>query len=330
MNGVFPNNEKIIKVLETLRDLNSFLKERFKVQAYQRAIYTIKQLIYDIRNIEDTSDLQGIGKGIRHKIELILTNRDPLDLEYHNLHKDPDVQAYFKLKRVPGLGISKIRKLIAKGIFSVPDLRKAERSGKVLLTHQQHIGLKYLKDLTQYINRSEITKFKKRIESVLKYIYRHSKINAKFDIVGSYRRCHQRSGDIDILIYTNNNDPKIPSVLLNLLIDELEKRNIIIERITNGKVTTKFMGIVRTTKKGKARHIDIRSFTKRQYPFALLYFTGSRSNNIRMRTNANREGYKLNEYELLYKRTGKPVQGIKTERDIFKKIGMTYKNPEDR
>jgi DNA polymerase/3'-5' exonuclease PolX len=76
--------------------------------------------------------------------------------------------------------------------------------------------------------------------------------------------------------------------------------------------------------------IDVRFVDKESWPFALLYFTGPKSFNIKMRNQAKEEGYeKLNEYGL-YLLDGRPVEGIKNEEDIFDFLGMDYVDPDER
>jgi hypothetical protein len=78
--------------------------------------------------------------------------------------------------------------------------------------------------------------------------------------------------------------------------------------------------------------IDIFKVSKDEYPFALLQYTGNKLFNIHMRAYAKKKGYKLNQYGL-FKVNGDKldrVPGIKVERDIFDKLGYTYKEPADR
>jgi DNA polymerase/3'-5' exonuclease PolX len=77
---------------------------------------------------------------------------------------------------------------------------------------------------------------------------------------------------------------------------------------------------------GRQLRIDVRSVTKEQYPFALLYFTGSKQFNTTIRLHAKKMGYKLNEYNL------GNFKGdiIRTEKDIFKALKIKYLKPEER
>ncbi len=62
---------------------------------------------------------------------------------------------------------------------------------------------------------------------------------------------------------------------------------------------------------------------------ALVYFTGSKAHNIRIRERANKKGLKINEYGIFKKSDGKKLAG-REEIDIYKVIGLPYIGPELR
>ena len=96
--------------------------------------------------------------------------------------------------------------------------------------------------------------------------------------------------------------------------------------------TTKFMGL------GKIdtyyRHIDIFYYTEKEYPFALLFSTGSGQFNIEMRADTIKKGYSLSEKELVYRDNTKVTEEEymsdidkpypTTEKDIFDFLGLKY------
>jgi DNA polymerase (family 10) len=67
-----------------------------------------------------------------------------------------------------------------------------------------------------------------------------------------------------------------------------------------------------------------------EFPFAVLYFTGSDTINVRMRQLALEKGYTLNEHALTKVKTSETVTGLKTERDIFDFLKMEWREPEER
>ena len=71
----------------------------------------------------------------------------------------------------------------------------------------------------------------------------------------------------------------------------------------------KFMGVVKLVSEGytKARHLDIIDTDPTHFPFAVLYFTGSGGFNSKMRGEALKLGYSMNEYCLSDKNTKVPI-----------------------
>jgi DNA polymerase (family 10) len=74
---------------------------------------------------------------------------------------------------------------------------------------------------------------------------------------------------------------------------------------------------------------DIRVLPSESWGAGLFYFTGNKNYNIEVRRIAIKQGYKLSEYGLFDKQTGKMVAG-KTEQEICKKLGIKYLKPEQR
>ena len=120
-----------------------------------------------------------------------------------------------------------------------------------------------------------------------------------------------------------------------MIIDELKlpiKNNnnnkLLVDDITDKNIKTKYMGFCKY-KNNPIRRIDIRFVPFNSYYTALLYFTGSKELNTKMRTKANDLGYKLSEYNLIKKSQNKKIK-INSEYDIFKKLKMEYITPSLR
>jgi DNA polymerase/3'-5' exonuclease PolX len=95
-------------------------------------------------------------------------------------------------------------------------------------------------------------------------------------------------------------------------------------------VSQKFRGLVRFKDNNKVEHFWIDVFlidSKHAIPMR-TYLIGSGLFNIEMRIAARSKGYKLNQYGL-YDKKGKLIP-IKTEDELFKKIGMKYAKPSER
>lgn len=100
--------------------------------------------------------------------------------------------------------------------------------------------------------------------------------------------------------------------------------------MTYDNYESKYMGFCKY-KKNPVRRIDMRYVPAKSYYTALIYFTGSRNFNIMLRNLANALGYKLNEYGLYKKKGKKEIRiKIKSEKDVFEKLGLEFVPPEDR
>jgi DNA polymerase (family 10) len=72
---------------------------------------------------------------------------------------------------------------------------------------------------------------------------------------------------------------------------------------------------------------DLRVVEDDEYPYALMYFTGSREHNTALRARAKSMGMKLNEYGLF---KGDRRVPAKDEEAVFRAIGLSYIPPELR
>ena len=79
--------------------------------------------------------------------------------------------------------------------------------------------------------------------------------------------------------------------LFNKIIEELESEKYVKETLAKGE--KKFMGISKLHRHKTNRRLDMIYTKKENYPFALLYFTGSGQFNVEMRNHAISLGYSL-------------------------------------
>jgi DNA polymerase (family 10) len=78
---------------------------------------------------------------------------------------------------------------------------------------------------------------------------------------------------------------------------------------------------------------DLFFATKKEYPWALFHHTGSARYSIRVRARAAALGWRLNQYGLFSRRTGRPVRGasrVTDERGIAALLGISYRPPAAR
>jgi hypothetical protein len=184
--------------------------------------------------------------------------------------------------------------------------------------------IKYFGKVKNHIPRSEITQIREFIYDV----FTDLDPNLVFDICGSFRRKKPFSNDIDLLVTSyelvEDNQEKATKIMKKI-INSLEDKKFIIDRLTDESSSTKFMGLCKKFK--DIRRLDIRLVPMKSFFPAYLYFTGSYEFNEKMRGIAKRQGFKLNEYGL-YK--GEKLIQIYCEKDVFDILGMNYLEPKDR
>lgn len=221
---------------------------------------------------------------------------------------------------------------------SLTELRKQLRKIKDALPDLTKIDLEY--NPLRVIPRSIITYLDEKF---------HYLIPIKFDVAGSYIRGKNTSGDIDIVVSTdehkentwdyfmntiNNNSKTIrfhppfsegPDKIGVLIEVDLEKSHLI-------KINPDLKKLCKTNRSSKVNvKADIFLSSSEDYIYALLFAIGSGKFNIRMRAVAKRKGYLLNNHGLFKKENNHLTKvKINSEKEIFEKLGMHYRLPKDR
>ena len=321
-------NNEFINILQLYAEL---IDNPMKEKAYTKAAQTIithdkpiynhndlnpRKIIFDLYLLHKdvVKDLKGIGTSIYAKLkEYVETN----EIKNLNVLKNNPMHLFTKIY---GVGKKKAQQLVDMNITTIEELR----NNKDKLNNTQIIGLNYYEDINLRIPRQEIELYDELFKNTMnKFNY----IKKKYEIVGSYRRGAESSGDIDVII-TNDNDDK---QLLKDFVNELVDSNVILHKLTNGDI--KILVIAKLAPQYPARRIDFLFTTKNEYSFALLYFTGSKLFNLFMRQHALDMGYTLNEHAIctFKDKVKEPVnKTFKKEQDIFKFLKLEYKEPHER
>lgn len=306
-------NEKFIELMEQLSDIMLKQGEQFRARAYQKAQESIMSFSEDITSPQQIKGLPGIGPTIMEKLNEYM---DTGELKVIKREKNNPVNI---LADVYGIGPKKAKELVEKGITSIAQLRENQN----LLNDTQKVGLRYYEDVLKRIPRLEIEQYKSAFETTFKQV---SDATSVFEIVGSYRRGAQTSGDIDMIITSEN-----PQVFVRF-VDELVKQKLIVEVLSRGP--TKCLVIAKLPGSDSARRVDFLYSSPEEYPFSVLYFTGSKIFNTVMRHRALQLGLTMNEhglYKMEGKKKGAKVDHIfKEEKDIFDYLKMEYKTPVER
>ena len=318
------NKERVAEVLVEIGLLLELKGENpFKTRAYSNAARAIEALTEPLQQIvaeNRLSEIAGIGESLQKKIaELVTTGT----LKYYEEIKASIPPGFAELLTIPGLGPKKIKAMSEKlGILTIEALEAACKAGAVAQLAgfgektQQNIlaGIQFRRT---YSARHLLSDALIIAEPILEQLRGHPDV-IRCSTGGSLRRWRETIGDIDFLASS-------------------KKPSHVIEFFTSQP------GILSVSAKGETKasvilpggfQADLRVVSDAEYPFALLYFTGSKEHNIIMRQRAIARGLRLNEYGLFKSkeetRDGKLLVPCRTEEDVFAELGLAYIPPELR
>ena len=139
-------------------------------------------------------------------------------------------------------------------------------------------------------------------------------------LVGSYRRGRPDSGDLDILYKCTKATEfrQFPEKLQAHLGDKWRVMS---------QGASKVSGILSLTPR-VAVEVDIWIATPENWAAMLLYATGSKEHNVKMRFIAKHRGYLLNQYGVWDEKN--KLIPTRTEREIFDLLKIKWRAPEDR
>ena len=306
-------NATFIKTLQKVQEIKSKKGDFMGSKAAQKAVDALIMYNKEIENVTELKKIKHIGASTVAKyVELQKTGT----LKFIEAFKTDPINIF---TNVYGIGPKKAASLIEHDkITTIEELREYQDE---LLNDVQKKGLKYYEDILKRIPRLEIEHYRTKMNQI------NIATDFHFEIVGSYRRGADNSGDIDVIItssYDNRN-------VFDIFIDMLVKKGIIIELLSKGQKKSLTVGKLRGH---PARRLDFMFTTQEEYPFAVLYFTGSKIFNTLMRGQALKMGYTMNEHGLSTFKKGvkgkKIAHKFKDEKDIFDFLNIKWVEPEDR
>jgi len=315
-NKIMKKNE-LVELMEKLSKIMITKDEPFRAKAYQKAKETIMNLPGDISAVLNIDDLKGkpnIGASVIEKLnEYVLTGT----LELIEKEKNNPVNIFTD---VYGIGIKKAIELVNNGITNIQQLRDNQDK---LLNDKQKIGLKYYEDILKRIPRTEILHYNNIFKNIFEKVLINNANNYKsMEIVGSFRRGAKDSGDIDVIITSTSHNNFIN------FIDVLIENKVILHVLSRGE--SKCLVVAQIPSSTVARRVDFLYTTPEEFPFAILYFTGSKIFNTVMRNHALSKGFTMNEHGISHKKGDKVSHIFKTEKDIFEFLNLQYKSPNER
>ncbi|GGI07514.1 helix-hairpin-helix domain-containing protein [Egicoccus halophilus] len=288
---MLPSNADVARVLgelAVLSEIDEGSPQAFRVRAYQNAQRSIEQQTGEVARMSASqlAGLKGIGRSTADKIREYVDTGSIRKLEELRARHPVGKQ---ELLRVPGLGpktIGLLDELL--GVRDLPSLRAALDDGRIAAL--PGLGEKTADNLRRAIEQLGLSSKQTRVplhvakplaERLVAALERLDAVE-QAAYAGSVRRFRETIGDLDVLVASRD-----PATVTEAFLGLGEIASVIGSGATKTSVLT-----------SEGVQVDLRVVPPESFGAALLYFTGSRAHNIRLRQRALRRGLTLNEYAL--------------------------------
>ena len=314
-----PANAEIARIFREVADqLELSRANQFRIRAYRNAARTVEESARSIASIarttpEELEELPGIGADLAGKItQIVRTGELPMLATLER--RAPKGAA--ELMHVPGIGPRRARVLAQRlHVRSLDGLKRAAREGRIhklpgfgARTEQRiltELAAPMLSDRRWL--RARAAQYG---EPFLAYM-RAAKGVTQAEIAGSFRRCRETVGDLDLLVESANGRAAVQH-----FVSYPEVRRVTAHGTTRAAVQL-----------AGGLNVDLRVLPPESYGAALHYFTGSKAHNIAIRALGRTAGLKISEYGV--HRGGKRIAG-REEREVFEAVGLPWIPPELR
>jgi len=334
-NGSVKNNRDLASVFDQIATALELLEgNRFRINGYRRVSRALRDITADVAGLvtEDSQAavkrlmaFEGIGKGSAEKlVELVETGQ----LAEHQKLLGQVPNGLFEILEIPGIG-PKAAKMMWQdlGIVSLQDLKARLDSPE--LARLPRMGVKTVENIKRAIAFREQTQDRvplgiaRPIALRLRDELRKVPGVTRLEFAGSLRRGRETIGDLDFLAACDDSDA-------------VREHFLGLKEVTQVLAKGDTKSSVRLQVGKVALQADLRVVPEESYGAALMYFTGSKEHNVRLREIAIQQGRRLNEYGL-YKGTearpqdrGVEPLAAKYEEDIYAILDLPLIEPELR
>ena len=290
--------------------------QSFRVRAYESAARAVEAHPGDPGQLSAAAlqQLDGIGKATAAKIrELADTGRVKKLDELREKHPASVVA----LLRIPGLGPKNVARLRSElGVMSLDDLRRAVAERRIRAL--RGFGDKSEEKLAHTLERlasagaQDRTPIAVALPVAARVVERLAAVPGVTHAAyaGSLRRFNETVGDVDVVVAAADAGPVMEAFVALTVVDRVLARGD-----TKTSVVTR-----------RGLQIDLRVVEAAQVGAAMLYFTGNKAHNVKLRQRALGRGMTLNEYALTETATGRVV-AADTEESIYAALGLPWIPP---
>ena len=318
------SNRQVLAMLDELIELATLDEgspQSFKVRAYERARRSVENQATEVAGlgIKEIQGIGGIGKSIASTIVEFSDTGRVAKLEALRTKYPPALR---ELTRIPGLGPKTVKMIRRElGVESLDDLLGALQQQQLrglpglgptseakIARAVERLGLAGKDRRTPLVRALPIAEAFRRALKTLAGVQ-------AVELCGSARRFRESVADLDLVVAADSS--AWPEVMKAVSTHPLAE-----ETLLSGKTKTSVL-----TRGGLG--VDVRVVAPFQLGAAILYFTGSKAHNVRLRQLAMAQGRLLNEYGLFPQGGDRPVAS-ETEEGIYSALGMTWLPPEIR
>lgn len=314
-------NDQVEAALLEFADLLSIVSDDpFKPRAYEKAARAVGGYPDDVGVLDAKGVLAipGVGKSIAAKITDYLGSGTFPELEELRAKVPAGVR---EMTAIPGFGPKKAMAVYQElGIGSVDDLLAAADAGtlaslKGFSAKTEENVRKGAERLRTSGGRVLVSEALELAEGLLERLRQVPGVR-RAEFAGSLRRMAETIGDVDLLVAATDHEPVMEAFVGFEVVDRV---------IARGDTKTSIL-----TRSGL--QVDLRVIARDAWGAAMIYFTGSKAHNIRIREMAVRQGFKLNEYGLFQADSG-DLLAAGTEQEVYERLGLPFIEPtlrEDR
>jgi DNA polymerase (family 10) len=315
------SNDDVARVLTEFADLLAIVADDpFKPRAYEKAARAIGGFPDELRDLDDAAirAIPNVGKSIAEKVRSVLETGTFPELEELRAQVPPGVRA---MTAIPGFGPKKAMVVYRElGIDGLDQLVVAARDGR--LRGLKGFSAKTEENVLEAVRRAQRDTGRVTIDvamgvagSFLEGLRTIPGVQ-RADHAGSLRRMAETIGDVDLLVASETSGPIMDAFTTHQDVDQILTRGD-----TKSSVVTR-----------SGLQVDLRVIRKEAWGAAMIYFTGSKPHNVRIREMAVRKGLKLSEYGLFEVETDALI-AAETETEVYERLGLPYIEPtlrEDR
>jgi DNA polymerase (family 10) len=289
----------------------------FRVRAYRNAARLVGELKLDLVSLIEQGrplpKLPGIGADLAGKIEEFARSGHLALLDRLRQQIPAGVAEMLQL---PGLGPKRVRALYEElHVTTLAQLARAARDGRIHTL--PGFGAKTEARILEAIDAHSHEPQRLKLVTAAQYAaaliawLRKAPGVSEVTAAGSLRRSRETVGDLDLLACAADGAAVCRHFLAYPEVAEVRASG-----------DTRATVVLQS-----GLQVDLRVVPESSFGAALLYFTGSKAHNIRLRTLAIERGLKLNEYGLFAGR--KPV-AAETEQEVYRALGLPWIAPELR